>query len=166
MKTVLTAIGAFALFVVISSALLYLFIPKWYHIAAERGNTDVQVMLGMMYRDGRRVPQDEAKAAQWFQKAAENGNADAQLLLGVMYLLGRVVNRDQQAGCRLLHASAEQGRTDAIELYSDFCAAEKADVPKDELEKRLNDAMSAWSNRVQQKIDQPPPVVGLTFGRQ
>ena len=58
-------------------------------IAAERGDADAQYNLGMMYADGRGVPQDDTTAVEWFQKAAEQGHALAQKNLGVVYEQGR-----------------------------------------------------------------------------
>ena len=52
---------------------------------AEQGNAGAQNDLGVMYAEGRGVPQDDAKAIKWFRKAAEQGHADAQLNLGEMY---------------------------------------------------------------------------------
>jgi len=167
MKTFFAAAGVVALILAISGAFLVLSAPKWYQKAAEQGNADAQLMLGVMYRNGRGVLQSEAKAAQWFQKAAEQGNADAQLMLGVMHLIGQALNSNQQAGCNFLRASAEQGRTDALDLYNDFCVTEKADPSRDELEKRLNDTIRAWSNRIKQKTSQTaPPLTDFMLRRQ
>ena len=40
---------------------------------AERGNGEAQYNLGIMYRNGRGVPQDNATAGGWFRKADEQG---------------------------------------------------------------------------------------------
>lgn len=131
MKTFFAAAGVVALILAISGAFLVLSAPKWY------------------------------------QKAAEQGNADAQLMLGVMHLIGQALNSNQQAGCNFLRASAEQGRTDALDLYNDFCVTEKADPSRDELEKRLNDTIRAWSNRIKQKTSQTaPPLTDFMLRRQ
>ena len=47
-----------------------------------------------MYKEGRGVKQDSAKAAEWFKKAAEQGNAGAQFNLGKMYEVGDGVEQD------------------------------------------------------------------------
>ena len=44
-----------------------------------------QSTLGLMYRRGEGVPQDDAQAVQWYRKAADQGDASAQFNLGVMY---------------------------------------------------------------------------------
>ena len=65
---------------------------------AEQGNSDAQAFLGLMYRDGRGIPQNYAEAVKWYRKAAEQGEATtlegrrtiamAQLMIGTMYLYG------------------------------------------------------------------------------
>ena len=54
-------------------------------LAAEEGDAAAQFNLGVMYADGRGVPQDETEAVRWYRLAAERGNARAQANLGVKY---------------------------------------------------------------------------------
>ena len=61
---------------------------------AEQGNAKAQYNLGLMYRKGQGVPQDDAQALQWWRKAAEQGNAGAQNNIGFMYYNGRGVPED------------------------------------------------------------------------
>ena len=49
--------------------------------AAEQGNATAQVLLGVCYREGNGVEQDDAEAEKWFRMAAEQGNAEAQKAL-------------------------------------------------------------------------------------
>ncbi len=42
---------------------------------AEQGFAPVQYNLGLMYENGRGVPQDDAEARRWYWKAAEQGHA-------------------------------------------------------------------------------------------
>ncbi len=53
-----------------------------------------QYNLGIMYDNGRGVPQDYVEAAKWYRKAAEQGYVDAQYNLGTMYGQGKGVSRD------------------------------------------------------------------------
>ena len=53
-------------------------------VATEQSVATVQCLLGISYRTGRGVPQDDAAAARLFRLAAERGNAIAQFNLGVM----------------------------------------------------------------------------------
>ncbi len=65
---------------------------------AEQGNAKAQSGLGIMYRKGQGVPQDDARAVKWFRKAAEQGIAGAQRNVGVMYSQGRGVSQDYVQG--------------------------------------------------------------------
>jgi TPR repeat protein len=58
---------------------------RWYRKAAEQGFAEAQCNLGVMYRLGRGVPQDDAEAMRWYRKAAKQGNAQAQNGLIIMY---------------------------------------------------------------------------------
>ena len=61
---------------------------------AEQGDALAQFGLGLMYRDGKGVPQDTQEAVKWYRKAAEQGNAQAQFNLGLMYSNGQGVPQD------------------------------------------------------------------------
>jgi TPR repeat protein len=61
---------------------------------AQAGGSAAQFNLGLLYYDGRGVPQDFAQAAGWFEKAANRGYAKAQHNLGAMFAIGKGVNRD------------------------------------------------------------------------
>ena len=61
---------------------------------AEQGDADAQYNLGIMYENGRGVPQDYAEAVKWYRKAAEQGHASAQRNLGYMYDKGKGVPQD------------------------------------------------------------------------
>ena len=56
---------------------------------AEQGDSDAQYFLGVMYKNGQGVPQDDAESVQWYRLAANQGDADAQYNLGVMYKNGK-----------------------------------------------------------------------------
>ena len=62
--------------------------------AAEQGDADGQIGLGILYSEGRAVAQDDSLAIQWFALAAKQDNADAQRRLGLMYQAGRGVEAD------------------------------------------------------------------------
>ena len=78
---------------------------------AEQGDAVAQFYLGLMYRKGQGVPQDEAAAAQWFRRAAEQGVAEAQNILGLlMYDQGKGVPQDDyKAAAQWFRRAAEQG---------------------------------------------------------
>ena len=82
---------------------------KWYQMAAEQGDSGAQYNLGVMYRDGRGVPQDYAEAGEWFLKAAEQGIAAAQFNIGVMYAGGEGVPQNHTEAVEWFYLVAEQG---------------------------------------------------------
>ncbi len=61
---------------------------------AEQGNAIAQFNLGILYGNGRGVPQDYAEAAKWYRLAGAQGLAEAQYNLGVLYDFGRGVPKD------------------------------------------------------------------------
>src|SRR4051794_22798315 len=68
--------------------------------AAERGDQVAQYILGLLYRNGRGVPQDYAEAMRWFRKAADQGNAWAQNSIGYLYQNGWGTPRDYAEAMR------------------------------------------------------------------
>jgi len=80
---------------------------------AEQGNAKAQYNLGLMYRKGQGVPQDDAEAVGWWCKAAEQGDAAAQNNLGVMYKMGLGVPQDYAEAVRWWRKAAEQGHANA-----------------------------------------------------
>ena len=77
--------------------------------AADRGNADAQDYLGIMYANGRGVPQDYAKAAEWYRKAADQGYANAQCNLGFMYDNGCGVPQNCKTAVEWYQKAADQG---------------------------------------------------------
>jgi TPR repeat protein len=53
----------------------------YYQKRAEDGDSDAQLRLGEIYRDGEGVPKDPAKARDYLAKAAAQGNKDARKAL-------------------------------------------------------------------------------------
>jgi TPR repeat protein len=77
--------------------------------AAERGEPEGQLQLGVAYLRGIGVPKDVAEGLSWWRKAAEQGHAGAQGVLGMAYLEGTLVPRDPPVAARWLALSAERG---------------------------------------------------------
>jgi septal ring-binding cell division protein DamX len=61
---------------------------------AEQGNATAQLNLGQLYRLGKDVEQDDAKAVKWYIEAANNGSDVAFYSLGLMYREGRASTED------------------------------------------------------------------------
>ena len=79
---------------------------KLYQKAANQGNADAQFNLGLTYKEGQEVQQDNKMAAKWYQKAAEQGHVTSQFNLGLLYQDGKGVRQD---------------RTNAKEWYGRAC---------------------------------------------
>ena len=82
---------------------------KLYLPIAGQGNDNAQYKLGLMFDDGKGVPQDYKEAVKWFRLAAEQGNHKAQLSLGFMYKDGKGVTKDSEEAMKLFTLAAEEG---------------------------------------------------------
>jgi TonB family protein len=56
---------------------------------AEQGSARAQNNLGVMYENGKGMPEDVSEAIKWYSLAAEQGYAGAQNNLGLIYAIGR-----------------------------------------------------------------------------
>ena len=83
---------------------------------AREGHDMAMNNLGMLYRDGRGVPQSDEEAVSWFRKSAEKGNAKAMTNLALMYFKGRGVPRNEAEARRLMQRAAELGDDRARDL--------------------------------------------------
>ncbi len=99
---------------------------------ADQGDTNAQFMLGLMYVEGRGVPQDYAEALKWYRLAAAQGDAVAQLNLGVMYDNGRGAPQDYAEAVRWYSLAAEQGYAEAQFMLGAMYTA-GAGVPQDSI---------------------------------
>ena len=89
---------------------------------AESGDAEAQFNLGVMYEDGKGVPQSYAEAVKWFRKAADQGYAKAQFSLGRIYLWSKYGNYAE--AMKWYRKAADQGYVEAQFnmglLYDDF----------------------------------------------
>ena len=86
---------------------------EWYRKAAEQGNAAAQFNLGVLYANGKGVPQSYEEAAKWWRKAAEQGDAAAQFNLGILYANGKVVPQSYEEAAKWWRKAAEQGNVAA-----------------------------------------------------
>ena len=80
---------------------------------AKQGDAEAQFCLGLLYGEGRGVPQDYKQAVHWYTKAAEQGYAEAQYNLGIMYVSGDGVPKDYKQAVYWFKKAAEQGYAEA-----------------------------------------------------
>jgi hypothetical protein len=80
--------------------------------AAEQGDPEAQVQLGLLYEQGQGVERNLDEASRWFQLAAEQGYAPAQANLGDLYEFGDGI-RSNKAAAHYYRLAAKQGYRDA-----------------------------------------------------
>ncbi len=103
---------------------------------AKQGNAKAQYNLGVMYRKGQGVPQDDAEAVGWWRKAAEQGHANAQYNLGLMYRKGQGVPQDDAEAVGWWRKAAEQGYATARSNLG-FMYAKGQGVPQDDAQAHM-----------------------------
>lgn len=86
---------------------------SWFCKAAEQGDAEAQLHLGVMYSEGLGVEQSNEKAAEWYRKAAEQGNADAQVVLGCCYEFGDGLPIDLKKAALWYGLAGKQGHEKA-----------------------------------------------------
>lgn len=77
-------------------------------VLAEQGDASAQSNLGVMYMEGKGVPQDDKEALKWWTLAAQQGDKSAQFNLGNMYRLGKGVLQDYKVAVDWYLLSASQ----------------------------------------------------------
>ena len=81
--------------------------------AAKQGHAYAQYDLGIMYRRGEGIPENDAEAVKWYRKAADQGDAQAQFNLGFMYVTGKGVSENNTRAYMWWSIAKTQGYTDA-----------------------------------------------------
>jgi len=102
-------IAAVMLLVVLSSATVSAEDLAALKERATNGDPNAQISLGIAYRDGRGVAQDDAQALAWFRRAAEKNDAAAFDNLGWMCEHGLGTTADLAEAARCYRESADGG---------------------------------------------------------
>lgn len=100
---------------------------------ADSGMAAAQQHIGVMYAEGKGVPQSDAEAAKWFLRAAEQGDALAQYDLGASFAEGIGVKKDAELAAKWFRRAAMQGMAIA-QLNLGLLYASGNGVPKDPVE--------------------------------
>jgi uncharacterized protein len=90
------------------------FAVQLYQENAEKGNSDAQYKLGLLYLTGNGALQDFTEAAKWLKLAAEQGYALAQYELGLIYRTGYGLATDQVQSYMWLNLAAAAGIQKAV----------------------------------------------------
>jgi len=88
-------------------------LKKW-QSAAQQGNRDAQLFVGLMYSEGLGVIQDYKEAVRWFLLAAKQGLAKAQYKLALMYDKGQGVPQDYTRAHMWFNIAAIAGDKDSV----------------------------------------------------
>jgi len=124
---------------------------RLFRLLADQHYAAAQNALGVMYQNGRGVPQDYAEAVKWYRKAAEQGYAHAQYNLGVMYSDGRGVSQDYIAAYIWLNLTASRlppgGERDEAVKVRDIAAGKMTRAQLREAQRRARD----WQPKSEQR---------------
>jgi TPR repeat protein len=88
--------------------------------AADYGDDEAALQLGMLYELGRGFPQSCSKAAKWVTKAAESGNAAAEYNLGLRYRDGDGVDANIQQAENWLRKAAAHKNSNAGRVLTEL----------------------------------------------
>ncbi len=94
--------------------------------AAEGGNADAALSLGLLYQAGRGVPQDPAKAAKWFLVAAKGDNAPGMVEYGLAEFKGNGVPKSESSAANWLVKAANLGNPIAQDRIARLYAVGRA----------------------------------------
>ena len=100
--------------------------------AADQGLVEAQYNLGMLFSNGRGLPQDIPKAVALYEKAANGGLPEAQFNIGNAYYCGRGVPENHVTAANWFRKAAEAGDEDGMLNYANaFYKGEgvKQDLP-------------------------------------
>ena len=81
--------------------------------AVRQGTAHEQLMLGLMYHEGRGIKKNDVRAVYLFNQAANQGLANAQFSLALMLYAGHGVNKDEVLAIQWFTQAANQGLADA-----------------------------------------------------
>jgi uncharacterized protein len=94
-------------------------------IAAQTGDADAQMFLGMLYfkGDDYSLPKNPEIGKAWSIKAIDSGNVCAMVMLGYLYKEGQIVNRDYDEAAHWLRLAADNGGHEAqwelLKMYNE-----------------------------------------------
>ena len=87
----------------------YLEAAKWWRKASDQGNPQASAALGILYRDGHGVRQNDFEAASLFLKAANAGDALGMSSYAAMLEAGRGVQRNPNLALQYYVQAARNG---------------------------------------------------------
>jgi len=82
---------------------------RYLSLAAEKGNSNAMVGIGLLHYKGHGVPENEAEATRWFRIGAFKGNVTAMLYLGF-----QLARKHHAEAMRWFRIAAPKGNADAM----------------------------------------------------
>ncbi len=76
---------------------------------ADSENPSAQAFIGLMYKQGHAVEQDQNEAAKWYTLASDQGHTPAKWRLAMLYYHGVGLTKDYQKAADLYYSAAKQG---------------------------------------------------------
>ncbi|NOT17364.1 MAG: sel1 repeat family protein [Sulfuriferula sp.] len=95
---------------------------------AQNGDVNAQYNLGVLYFEGKDVPQDYVEAAKWYGAAADQGDKQAQFNLGLMFYRGIGLPQNYLYAYELFELGAHQGDDRAQQGMTAILAEAPADI--------------------------------------
>ena len=86
---------------------------EWFELAAEEGNVESMVELGLCYELGCGVEQSDEHALDWYTKAAHLGHATAKFSMGEIFEEARGVPQSDEEACIWYYRAALVGCDDS-----------------------------------------------------
>ena len=117
---------------------------------AEQGDAEAQSAMGLLYSNGRGVPQDSAEAVRLWRLAAEQGAAHAQHKLGLSYYDGDGVPQDYLQAHMWLNLSASR-------ITGDYRYREEVVRRRDDVAARMTPEQIAEAQRIAREWDEAHP---------
>jgi hypothetical protein len=114
---------------------------------AEKGYAFAQFNMGVLYDQGKGVPQDDALAMQWYQKAAEQGLPQAQINLGIMYEQGQGIPADYVRAYFWYTLAESQGDDQAPQAIKDI-AGKMTPAQIEEAQRQVKEYKAAHPFRI------------------
>ncbi len=81
----------------------------WYKKAAEKAYSSAFLNMGVLYFNGKGVPQNYVEAMNWYKQAAERNNAQATYYVGTMYYMGHGVEKNETEAKSWFQKAADKG---------------------------------------------------------
>ena len=121
--------------------------------AADGGNADAQVKVGILYLTGVGTPKDRERAATWFGRAAEQGQLEGQCILAALNAANTAwhVAAENSHAVDTCRKAADQGYADAQVILAIHYAMGRG-VPKDPAEAEIWWRKAADQGRVDAEL--------------